>query len=220
MQRRTFLKSALLLSGAAMAWPRGVPGAPPAEDFSLDIVTARPEEALRHVSALLRVTAPGQRIRYSETRLAGRMVGDLAYVRGPHLIDFRRRGDAFSQALTGIARALSLPREVDNPVLVRFYTQSETTEPRQAQVFVDDVLVEQLNLDEDHPCRRIHGVKGHVDLRIQDRSVQIVEASCRHRTCMQMGALRGPGQPLVCIPARVHIALTGTRPLGVDGVTF
>lgn len=222
MQRRTFLKSALLLSGSALTgmWPRGVAAASPTEDFSLDVVTARPGEAIRRLSALLREAAPGRHIHVSETPLAGRLMGDLAYVRGNRLIDFRRHDDAFSRALTGIARALDLPREVAHPVLVRFHTHPEGTRARRAQVFVDDVLVEELDLTRSHPGRRIHGVRGHVDLRIHDHSVQVVGASCRHRTCMQMGALRSPGQPLVCIPARLHVVLAGPRPLGVDGITF
>ncbi len=228
MKRRTFLKTGtLFLSGAALTaanglFPRGVLARPlTGSNFSIDVVTSHPDEAARRIVAILRNTVAAQRnIQVSETRLAGSFVGDIAYVNGSRLVDFRRDDDAFSRELAGVRRALSLPRAIENPTLVRFFTRQESSRATQAQVFVGDVLVERLSLDHDLSEHRVHGLKGHVDLSIEDRAVRISGASCKHKTCVKMGAIRQPGQPLVCIPAGVHVSLNGTDNFGVDSVTF
>jgi|GEM_PF-1107126 len=229
MKRRTFLKTGTLLcSSAALAtvgtlfpynaWAHPLKTTP---DFSIDVVTNHPDEATRRIGFLLgQMTANQRNIQVSETPLAGNFVGDIAYLNGTRLVDFRHENDDFSQELAGIGRALNLPRALENPTLVRFFTGHEATRATEAHVFVGDVLVERLPLRQDIAAHRVQGAKGWVDLAIEDRSVRISSASCKHKTCVKMGAVRRPGQPLVCIPAGVHVSLNGTDSFGVDSVTF
>jgi hypothetical protein len=50
--------------------------------------------------------------------------------------------------------------------------------------------------------------------------VKIVSASCKHKTCMKLGAISRPGQSLVCIPNRLRVVIEGGNDFGVDGITF
>jgi hypothetical protein len=88
MNRRDFLKrSSLLASGFALfansdIFTRGLYAAtssPP--NISLSIITAAPEAAIKEIEQLIKSSSLKLRaIRYSEQRLSGLHVGDIAFV--------------------------------------------------------------------------------------------------------------------------------------------
>jgi hypothetical protein len=82
------------------------------------------------------------------------------------------------------------------------------------------VLVKQVSLDKTREVQRIQNERGPVDIAVENRQVKIVSASCKHKTCMKMGAIDQAGQHLVCIPAQITVAIAGRSNMGVDGVTF
>lgn len=227
MDRRSFLTKGWILSGVTLGgvaglfprgnWAsRGLNG-----DFSIDVVTDHPDRAIRLIEQIIHETSPGARtVKFSEHRLPGGHVGDIAFVRNRHLVDFRRADDETSRRLRQTAAALSMPKRVDNPTLLRFCAEGRAVTPTDARVFYGDTLVKQLPLDRATDAHRIDGEKGHIELAVDNRSVRVVSASCKHRTCMEMGAISRPGQSLVCIPNRITVAISGTNSLGVDGVTF
>ena len=227
MDRRNFLTKGLILSGVALG---GVAGLLPRkswasrglnDEFSIDVVTDCSDQAVRSIERILQDAPPGRQVvKYSEYRLPGSHVGDIAFVKNRQLINFHKADDDTSRRLRQTAAALSLPKKVDSPTLVRFSAESRALTPTDAQVFYGDMLVKQLPLDRSTDAHRIEGARGHVSVAVKDGAARIVSASCKHKTCMSMGAISQPGQRLVCIPNQITVVIAGTNSLGVDGITF
>lgn len=226
MDRRDFLTRGLTLSGVALGgvaglFPRRIWASGGGNDFSIDVVTDRPDRAIRGIERVLQGSPLGQQVvRYSEHRLTGSHVGDIAFVKGRKLVNFHRANDDISRRLRQAAAALSLPRRLDDPVWLRFCAEGHALTPTEAQVFRGDALVERLPLERATDAHRIDGAQGHIEVAVENGAVSIVSASCRHKTCMGMGAISRAGQRLVCIPNQIVVAIAGTDGLGVDGVTF
>lgn len=225
MNRRHFLQqfstlaTGIAASGGALLTPRRLTaeGAP----FTLAVLTNQPEIAVRGIEDLLRAShrtaAP---IRFEQHRCAGWHMADLVYVQQNNLVDFRRNGDPFSQHLSALCSTLRLPQKLHNPHMLTFTTMPAGNEPGQASVFQDNVLVERLSLDDDQDHLDIDGDHGRLVLAIRDRTIRVIEASCKHKTCVKLGAARRAGQNLVCIPGRLRIALDGTPSGAIDSVLF
>lgn len=137
MKRRDFLqKSALMIAGIAVS---GIGSLHPqrllaadagARDLSLDIITADPDAAIREIEQLIKTAALPQRvIKYQECRLPGVHTGDIALVKDGNLLNFREAGDDFSRHLREISQGLSLPHVVENPFLLRFYSENRQVQP-------------------------------------------------------------------------------------------
>jgi len=229
MLRRDFLqKSSLLMAGAPVARWAGLfrldrmwDEAAESLSFSLNVVTDRPGVAARQIDRLLSTsTLTARRIHFDEVRLSGSHVGDIALVRSNRLIDFRRSDDTLSRQLTDVARSLSLPTRYDNPTLLRFYGGRDHEEPQSADVFCGEILLHQLPLSRNREGLRVDGSRGYVDLSVWNGSVRITGASCRHRTCVELGAISRPGQTLVCIPSQISVVIEGRSTSGVDSVTY
>ena len=127
---------------------------------------------------------------------------------------------SFSLFLSESANSLSLPRIVDDPVLLRFSSEQNLLEPGSVNIFSGNALINQLSLDIDNDRYRVEGLKGYVDIRIKNKSVSIVSASCKHKTCMNMEPIRKPGENLICIPNQINITIAGKSKLGVDASPF
>ncbi|MEJ2618334.1 MAG: NusG domain II-containing protein, partial [Ignavibacteriaceae bacterium] len=150
----------------------------------------------------------------------GRHIGDIAYIKSRKLINYHKESDEFSRLLDESAKSLSLPRSLDDPVLLQFSSENNLLKAGNVNIFSGDVLTKQLPLDKDVDHFRVNGLKGHVDIRIKNKYVSIASATCRHKTCMNMEPISRPGQNLICIPNQINIAIAGKSALGVDSVTF
>lgn len=228
MNRRNFLQqSALLMAGIAVSGFGNLTPQPllaanaGAGDLSLDIITADPDGALREIGQLIKDAALPQRVvQYRECRLPGVHTGDIALIRNGALINFREAGDDFSRQLREISRELSLPRAVENPFLLRFYREDGPVLPGRVSITRGDELAAQLTIAQDLEPRRIESARGFVEIEIRDRAVRITAASCKHKTCMKLGAIGRPGERLVCIPNRIAVTIEGRQMHGVDGITY
>ena len=201
--------------GAPSSWARTT-----AEGFSLCMVTDQPERSIDLVNQVLhRVRLPAATIRFEEYRIPGRHIGDIAFFRNHQLIDFRQAGGALSEGLASIAKTLGFPRSLDHPVFLKFYAGDHDLQATQAHIFQGNILVDQVSLDTDRPAYVVEGSRGSLTLAVKDRKVQVVGASCKHKTCMNMGRISLPGESLVCIPSRLSVTLDGTRRRGIDSVT-
>lgn len=228
MKRRDFLqKSALMMAGIAVSgigslYPQKLLAADAgARDLSLDIITADPDAAIREIEALIKSAGLPQRvIRYQECRLPGVHTGDIALVKDSNLLNFREAGDDFSRQLLEISQGLFLPRAVENPFLLRFYSEDRRALPGRVSITRGDELVAQLTIAQDAAPRRVESARGFVDIAVRDRAVRITDASCKHKTCMKLGAIRRPGERLVCIPNQIAVTIEGRHVQGVDGITY
>ncbi|MGA1198453.1 MAG: NusG domain II-containing protein [Candidatus Latescibacterota bacterium] len=226
MDRRGFLTyGSKVLTGVALAATSGVfPRrllAAESSSFSIDVVTQHPDLAIQKVTQIIQHSELGrQTVGFSEFPLAGSHVGDIAFVHNNQLVNFHTATDSISLQLKEVASALSLPQTYQDPTLLRFYTAQTVSQPTHAQVFCGDVLVKELPLQGAKDVHRLDGTRGYLEVAVGEGSAKIVHASCKHKTCMKMGAIRQAGQSLVCIPAQLSVSIAGQNGLGVDGVTF
>jgi hypothetical protein len=56
----------------------------------------------------------------------------------------------------------------------------------------------------------IDGAVGKLVLRIANGSARVVEASCKEKICISVGAIRRPSQEIVCVPNRVMITVSSS----------
>lgn len=228
MKRRDFLKYSSLILPATAAMGMVTPftnkvfaAANKGGSFSLSVITDQPSRTIHAIEQAIKNSEYGKStLQFTEYLLKGRHVGDIAYVKSQTLVDYHKETDVFSQLLEDSANSLSLPRILDNPVLLRFSSQQNLLEPGSVNIFRGDVLINQLSLDNDLEHYKIEGLKGYVDIRIKNKSVNITSASCKHKTCMNMEAISKPGENLVCIPNQININIAGKSAWGVDSITF
>ena len=191
------------------------------DSFSLSVITDQPSKTIHTIEQAIKNSVYGKNsLEFTEYQLKGRHIGDIAYVKSQSLIDYRKGTDEFSQLLDDSANSLSLPRALDDPMLLRFSSQQNLIEPGSVNIFRGETLVKQLSLDNDLEHYRIEGLKGHVDIRIKNKSVSITSATCKHKTCMNMEPISKPGENLVCIPNQINISIAGKSSFGVDSITF
>lgn len=191
------------------------------DPFSLSIITDQPSRTIHTIEQAIKNSVYGKNpLEFTEYKLKGRHIGDIAFVKSQSLINYRKGTDEFSLLLDESASSLSLPRPLDDPMLLRFSSQQRVFEPGSVNIFRGDTLVKQLSLDNDLEHYRIDGLKGHVDFRIKNKSVRITSATCKHKTCMNMEPISKPGENLVCIPNQINITISGKNSFGVDSITF
>ena len=189
--------------------------------FSLSVITDQPSKTIHTIEQAIKNSVYEKNpLEFTEYQLKGRHIGDIAYVKSQSLIDYRKKADEFSLLLDESANSLSLPKPLDDPMLLRFTSQQNLTEPGSVNVFRGQTLVKQLSLDNNLDHYRVEGLKGHVDIRIKNKSVQITSATCKHKTCMNMEPISKPGENLVCIPNQINISIAGKNSFGVDSITF
>lgn len=228
MNRRNFLKySSLILPVTAAMGMIGpfakkvFPASKNGGSFSLSVITDQPSRTIHTIEQAIKNSEYGKStLHFTEYLLKGRHIGDIAYVKSQSLIDYRKGTDEFSLLLDDSANSLSLPRILDDPTLLRFSSQQDLLNPGSLNIFRGDTLVNQLSLDNDIEHYRIEGLKGHVDIRIKNKSVSITSASCKHKTCMSMEPISKPGENLICIPNQINISIAGKSLFGVDSITF
>jgi len=213
-----------MVSGAALAGVGGLFSGKAAvvdiNSFSIDVVTGHSDLAIKKIEAVIEGSAlRGQSIKFSEYALHGSHVGDIAYMESQKLINVHTAYDPVSRHLRDVARSLSLRQRYENPVLLRFYAEDKTLMPTDAQIFSGDVLVKQVGLDK-REVQRIKNERGYVDVAVENGGAKIVGASCKHKTCMNMGTIERSGERLVCIPNQITVAIAGQNRWGVDGVTL
>lgn len=227
MNRREFLKrSSLFLSGAVIAGS-GILNRKAFADitgntfFSLDVVTDNPELAIKKIDRLIKSSfLKDHRIDFAQYQLSGNHTGDIAFLKSGQLINFYKEDNPFSNRLRETAKALSLPQSFENPTLLRFFSGRSGAAAKNVNVFNGDILIRQLPIKNNITAYRATGQNGHIDVAVKDGSVKIVSASCKHKTCMELGAINRPGQSLVCIPNKLRVVIEGGNDFGVDGITF
>ena len=228
MNRRDFLKySSLILPattvmGVINTFTNKVfAGTRNNNSFSISVITSKPSGTIHLIEQAIKNSEFGKSaLQFSEYKLNGRFVGDIAFTKSQQLIDFHKKTDEFSSLLNDTANSLSLPGIFDDPVMLRFSSEQNRLEAGNINVFRGETLVRQISLDKNLDHFRVEGLKGHVDFSIKNKSVKITAATCRHKTCMNMQPISKPGENLICIPNQINISIAGKNSFGVDSITF
>jgi hypothetical protein len=80
-----------------------------------------------------------------------------------------------------------------------------------AVVSVDGEEVERIAVSDPAPIQRTYHANGYtLYVTAGDGQVQVTQADCPTQDCVHTGAISRAGQSIVCLPARVVIALEGT----------
>lgn len=80
-----------------------------------------------------------------------------------------------------------------------------------AVVSVDGEEVERITVSDAALVQRTYHANGYtLHVTAGDGQVQVTQADCPTQDCVHTGAISRPGQSIVCLPARVVIALEGT----------
>jgi hypothetical protein len=228
MKRREFLKYSSLVLPATAALGMINPFAKKVfaaikknSSFSLSVITDQPSRTIHTIEQAIKNSEYGKdTLQFTEYLLKGRHIGDIAYIKAQTLIDYHKKTDEFSMLLDESANSLSLPRTLDDPVLLQFSSNQNLQEPGNLNIFRGETLINQLSLDNDNDLYKIEGLKGFVDIRIKNKTVKIISSSCKHKTCMNMEPISKPGENLICIPNQISISIAGKNSFGVDGITF
>lgn len=228
MNRRDFLKYSSLILPATAAMgiinpfnKKVFAAVKKTDSFSLSVITDKPSRTIHIIEQAIKNSEYGKgTLQFSEYKLEGKHIGDIAYVKSQKLINYHKGKDEFSMLLDESANSLSLPRVLENPTLLRFLSRQNLLEPSGLNIFKGNTLIKQLPLNKDLDHYRIEGLKGHVDIRIKNKSVSVISATCKHKTCMNMEPISKPGENLVCVPNQINISVAGKSALGVDSITF
>jgi hypothetical protein len=179
--------------------------------FSLSIITAYPDKALEMTQSLIQTHFGDQgRVRFTEFVVAGENISEIALVRNSRLVNYKVQSDPLSMELAKMAKRLDILTKVKDPVCLQFTSDEQSGQPEKAQVFRQNVLIEELHLSQNDKVVEVKGLKGPLAIRVNDGAVSVVETSCGHKTCVQMGSVKGAGQSIVCIPNQITIALGGS----------
>lgn len=99
-------------------------------------------------------------------------------------------------------------------VLFLFGLRGETA--AHVEVTINTVPAEVLPLAKDGS----YPIGGHLTVVIESGSIRIEDADCPNRFCVRMGAIRSPGQVLVCLPNQIVVRIVGTGKTEVDAVVY
>lgn len=247
MIRREFLQRGLTtVAGAGIAY--GLPGftlASPAFSvssrsgtFSLDIIADRSAGMVRDVvndvgSFLTDNRLSSGIVKVRTANLAGEHIVDAALVRDGRLIDFRSTDGHVEDFLGDLSNRYGFLRGVEDPTLIRFSggDGSRSSRATEAQVFVGDLLVAQRSLhlasqgdvggstDDGAFEETVRSEHGSLTVRYDQEGVRVLDATCKHKTCVKAGTVSMSGASLVCIPSRIRVVLVGGADAEVNAVS-
>ena len=87
-----------------------------------------------------------------------------------------------------------------------------------ARVYVQNEVVETIDLSKKEDADYyIDGLKGKVHVKRKNHQVGIVESSCPHKDCINMGFTSDPNRPIICAYNAVSVIVSGTT---VDDVVI
>lgn len=224
MNRREFLNKGALLFSASLFGSRLLAAEKTnvtQTEYVFNIITDRADLAIKKFDQFLRHNpALGRNWRFEECLLPGHHLTDLVMTENRSLVKFRENNGRIAAQLQDFSKALGLLRKAENPALLKFSAANGTERPETVQVFRNNLLLQEVDVRNDHRGITVPGVKGEIIFSVNKQTVRIEKAACTHKTCMQMGSITQAGQSLVCVPNQVNITIKGARPHGVDGITF
>ncbi len=214
MKRREFLKkSTLVISSATFAAASGISinnlfakNGNIHRNFSFEIITDKPSEALRISQEFFRRNSFDEGIiKYSEYKLNGEMTGDIVFVNNGKLINYKTGNDDLTKDIRNIAQSLSLPDKLYDPVRLRFSLSESRSRAKKFLVFHKNILIKTLESGTGNSDLIINGSKGNLILRLKNTEAEVINSSCKHKTCVNSGSIGYAGESIVCIPNEILI---------------
>ena len=86
-----------------------------------------------------------------------------------------------------------------------------------AEITVDGEVIRTVDLSESCEFDIDLGDGEFNQIRVEDGKIAVIDASCPDKLCVRRGYISGGGIPIVCLPHRLTVEITGNS--GVDAVT-
>jgi hypothetical protein len=213
MNRRNFIKTGtLLLSVSAIAKISSFGSTKlfamesEKDDFSIELITDNGEKAIPEIEKLIKENIfTNGIVKYSEYEMTGTQKGDIVYFKNGKLINYKNDSDKLSQKIKEISNDLNLPKIIENPQKIRFYTQSIYSNATKYIVIHNGTIIEELKPTIPTRTYNITGSIGNMNIRTRDNKLRVRESSCQHKTCVKSGSIAKSGEYIVCIPNEIVI---------------
>ena len=75
------------------------------------------------------------------------------------------------------------------------------------EIYVDNKLYKTYSIDDEEKLK-IESEDGYNIVKIHDHGVEIIEATCPDKVCVNSGFITKPSESIVCLPNKVHIKIT------------
>lgn len=82
-----------------------------------------------------------------------------------------------------------------------------TKKGEKIEIYVDNKLYKTYDIDDEDEIK-IESEKGYNLIKIHNHGVEITEASCPDKVCINEGFIEKPSKSIVCLPNKVHIKIT------------
>ncbi|NOX36846.1 MAG: hypothetical protein GXO78_04840 [Calditrichaeota bacterium] len=199
MKRRDFLKwIAVAGVGSAVGswwWPFR-------ESQTLVLITDQPRRDLAQLSPLLEAGSDPWEVEYYPVDA---LPQDVTLIRNGVLMD-PVKGVAVPGLVTRLAREM---RQRHRPGYTLILARPAVrTREEGVEIRVDGVLFARLDGTRNYDRIDVPGPMGKTVLRYRDGKMQVIQSSCRHRLCEQMGPM-AQGK-LICAPNRLLVTLAPT----------
>ena len=93
-------------------------------------------------------------------------------------------------------------------ILVVLYI-SRTSANLIANIYVQNHIVKRVNLNGEDQEFKIEGTNGDLTVSVLDKKIAIIESSCPHKDCIQMGYIGETNRPIICAYNQVYIQIEG-----------
>lgn len=224
MNRRNFLKTGAVFAAMMSVKPvlaadlliktqNNISG-----EFSLDILTGKPDRALFAAERLIKKYFEGK-VSYNENILQGRFITDIVMVKNGALVNYKAETGEFAEKLKSLAIEAEAGKTLENPWLITF-SSAENQKPAKIKIHSYDQIIKVIDLDKnDFSEVEIEGKLGISKFHISNGEIRMTNAPCGHKTCLQTGAISKTGGSIVCIPNMVRAIIEGNSKSPVDAVT-
>lgn len=93
----------------------------------------------------------------------------------------------------------------------------KTKKNLQAKVYVQNEVVEVIDLSKkEEKYYYVQGLKGQVRIHTKNGGIAIVESSCPHQDCVNMGYVYETNRPIICAYNAVYIVIEGKANYDVE----
>lgn len=209
LNRRQFLKTLSFVGAGAAAVSVPLIKANAATE-TLFLVTSQPENDINKLSAILGEKKLASAGIHTTPIAPGQQ--DLSYIQNGQLLDpVRNRTNGRISKLADEMRT----RKEDGNFFVTLEFQNHRNSSF-VEIEIDGEIIERIPAQRNYSAIPIHGDCGDTVFRLNDRTLSVTQAGCRHEVCKKMGKITAG--KIVCAPNKLVATINGPKP-GVDSIT-
>ena len=187
--------------------------------IDMEILCDNPGAAYDSLSSFLKMIKVSI-VKIEEHQLIGDYIGDIVLIYNNCLVNYKADNTKYSHLVRNISDDLKLPRKIQNPTLIKAVSNTKNTSPKFVNVFKDNKIIDRLKISENKKDIHVPSDKGELYFSVNNHSVFTTHSSCKHKTCIHIGAISRAGQNIICVPNNIRISLDGYQEQNIDAITF